>query len=717
VSVAASRRIEQLRTQINQHNYRYHVLDSPEVSDAAYDDLLQELRALEAAHPTLVTPDSPTQRVGATPSSAFAPVAHGQPMLSLENAFDAADVTAFDTRASQAAGGIEVAYVAEPKLDGLAVNLIYESGQLARAATRGDGATGEDITANIRTIPAVPLALRGSAPSRLEVRGEVFMPLAGFERLNAAQQERNQKLFVNPRNAAAGALRQLDPKITASRPLDLYFFGVGTMEGHAAPSRYSELLAQLRDWGLRTSPLAQRVAGLSGLLAYFERLQSMRPKLEYQIDGVVYKVDDRTLQEKLGYVSRAPRWAVAHKFAPEEARTVLRDVEFQVGRTGALTPVAQLQPVLVGGATVSNATLHNMDEIERKDIRIGDTVIVRRAGDVIPEVARVLPEFRPKGARRIKLPARCPVCDSPVEQVEDQAVARCTGALRCAAQRLEALRHFASRRAMNIEGLGDERIAQLIERDLVHSPADLYALDTATLAALDRMGEKSAGNLHAAIAGSRNTTLPRFLFALGIRDVGEATAAALARQFGNLGALRAADVEALQATPDVGPVVAARTAAFFSDQGNNKVVDALLGHGISWPDLPAPTAQTQPLSGKTVVLTGALQGLTRDEAKERRAPRSVPAFRRRPVSWLPDQTQDPSSRRRASLECLCWTRTDCGSCWVASCRVSPGQGAFAGAAGAGAGAAGAAGAAAAGAGAALAGVVSSDFSTLAWVTS
>ncbi|MEO8309210.1 MAG: NAD-dependent DNA ligase LigA [Pseudomonadota bacterium] len=616
MNAGASRRADQLRKQIHQHNYLYHVLDSPEVSDAAFDDLLKELRALEAAHPQLITADSPTQRVGATPSSAFAPVSHGQPMLSLENAFDAQDVGAFDARASQAAGGIEVTYVAEPKLDGLAVNLIYENGQLARAATRGDGATGEDITANIRTIAAVPLVLRGKAPRLIEVRGEVFMPLAGFERLNAAQLERGQKLFVNPRNAAAGALRQLDPKITASRPLDLYFFGVGLMQGHAAPARYSQLLTQLRDWGLRTSPLARQVQGLPGLLAYFAHLQSQRPQLEYQIDGVVYKVDDRALQEKLGYVSRAPRWAVAHKFAPEEARTLLKDVEFQVGRTGALTPVARLQPVLVGGATVSNATLHNMDEIERKDIRIGDTVIVRRAGDVIPEVARVVTELRPKGARRIKLPTHCPVCNSPVEQAEDQAVARCTGALRCRAQRQEALRHFASRRAMNIEGLGDERIAQLIERDLVQTPADLYSLDVATLAGLDRLGEKSAANLHAAIAGSRNTTLPRFLYALGIRDVGEATAAALARQFGTLSALRAADVDTLQATPDVGPVVAARTAAFFADQGNNKVVDALIAHGIVWPDMPVAAAGL-PLSGKTVVLTGALLSLTRDEAKER----------------------------------------------------------------------------------------------------
>lgn len=616
VSGKAVRRIEQLRQQIAHHNFLYYVRDEPVLSDAAYDDLMKELRSLEAAHPELVTPDSPTQRVGATPSSAFSPVTHGQPMLSLENAFDEEDVKAFDARARQAAGDREVAYMAEPKLDGLAVSLVYEKGQLRRAATRGDGSTGEDITANIRTIQAVPLALRGDAPRRIEVRGEVFMPLAGFERLNSEQQARNQKLFVNPRNAAAGALRQIDPRVTASRPLALYFFGVGLLEGYDAPARYSELLEQLRDWGLRTSPLAQHVKGLAGLLGYYERLQSKRPKLEYQIDGVVYKVDDRALQEKLGYVSRAPRWAVAHKFPPEEARTVLRDVEFQVGRTGALTPVARLQPVLVGGATVSNATLHNMDEIKRKDIRIGDTVIVRRAGDVIPEVARVVPEL-PRGRKRIKLPEHCPVCGSPVEQAEDQAVARCTGALRCRAQRHEALRHFASRRAMNIEGLGDERIGQLIEQDLVQTPADLYALDVATLAALDRMAEKSASNLHSAIAGSRNTTFPRFLFALGIRDVGEATAAALARQFGNLPALRAADIDALQGTPDVGPVVAARVAAFFADKGNNKVVDALVKQGVSWPDIPKPGAQSLPLAGKTVVLTGTLENLTRDEAKAR----------------------------------------------------------------------------------------------------
>jgi DNA ligase (NAD+) len=615
VTAASARRVAQLRQQINHHNFLYYVRDEPELSDAAYDDLLKELRALEAAHPQLVTPDSPTQRVGATPSSAFAPVAHGQPMLSLENAFEPEDVKAFDARARQAAGGIEVPYVAEAKLDGLAVSLVYENGQLRQAATRGDGTTGEDITANIRTIKAVPLALRGKTPRLVEVRGEVFMPLAGFERLNAEQQAREQKVFVNPRNAAAGALRQIDPKVTASRPLELYFFGVGSMEGGKTPSRYSELLEQLKDWGLRTSPLAQRVVGLDGMLAYYEKLQSMRPRLGYQIDGVVYKVDDRALQEKLGFVSRAPRWAIAHKFPPEEARTVLREVEFQVGRTGALTPVARLQPVLVGGATVSNATLHNMDEIRRKDIRIGDTVIVRRAGDVIPEVARIVPELRPKNARQIRLPERCPVCGSPVEAVEDQAVARCTGALRCRAQRHEALRHFASRRAMNIEGLGDERIAQLIERDQVETPADLYRLDVRTLAELDRMGEKSAGNLHAAIAGSRSTTLPRFLYALGIRDVGEATAAALARQFGSLGALRAAGVEALQATPDVGPVVAEHVAAFFADKGNNKVVDALVKAGVHWPDVPVAAAASLPLSGKTVVLTGTLEGVTRDEAK------------------------------------------------------------------------------------------------------
>jgi DNA ligase (NAD+) len=617
VSAADARRAHELRAQLEQHNYRYYVLDDPTVSDARYDELMQELRALEAAHPGLVTPDSPTQRVGAGPSNAFAPVSHRVPMLSLDNAFSEQDVTDFDRRCREGLGVDVVDYVAEPKLDGLAVSLVYEQGRLVRGATRGDGSTGEDVTANLRTIRAVPLALRGRPPALLEARGEVFMPLAGFARLNEEQQQRGARLFVNPRNAAAGGLRQVDPRVSAARPLDVFFYGVGAVEDGTVPTSHGALLVQLREWGLRTSPLAEALRGLPGLLDYYARMMALRPTLGYQIDGVVYKVDARAQQERLGQVSRAPRWAVAHKFPPEEAQTVLRDVEFQVGRTGALTPVARLAPVLVGGATVSNATLHNMDEIERKDIRIGDTVVVRRAGDVIPEVARIVPELRPRSARRIVLPERCPVCDSGIERAEGEAVARCTGALRCRAQRHEALRHFASRRAMDIDGLGDERIDQLIANELVESPADLYGLTVAQLAGLPRMAEKSAQNLVTAIDASRSTTLPRFLYALGIREVGEATALALARHFGSLEALEAADEQALLEVPDVGPVVASHVAAFFAEAGNRRVITALRRRGVHWPDLPVQPASARPLAGRTVVLTGALADMTRDEARER----------------------------------------------------------------------------------------------------
>ncbi len=612
---AARQRVQALREQIAQHNYRYYVLDDPGVSDAEFDSLLGELRALETTHPELLSPDSPTQRVGGEVAEAFAPVVHRLPMLSLENAFSAEEVEGFDRRCREAADGAEVAYVAEPKLDGLAVNLVYEKGRLVRAATRGDGATGEDVTANIRTLRSVPRVLRGAAPALLEARGEVFMPVAGFAKLNEEQQRAGGKLFVNPRNAAAGALRQIDPRVTAIRPLEICFYGIGAMEGGAEPDTQTAMLAMLREWGLRVSRLAQTLTGPAALLAYYGQMQQQRAALPYQIDGVVYKVDSRALQQKLGQVSRAPRWAVAHKFPPEEARTVLREVEFQVGRTGALTPVARLLPVLVGGATVSNATLHNMGEIARKDIRIGDTVLVRRAGDVIPEVVRSLPELRPADAPAILLPAQCPVCGSAVEQVEGEAVARCTGALRCRAQRHEALRHFASRRAMDIEGLGDERIAQLIERELVQTPADLYRLEVPAIAGLARMAEKSAQNLVAAIAASRETTLPRFLHALGIREVGEATAATLARHFGNLDALRGADIDALRLAPDVGPVVAARVHAFFADAGNQAVVNDLLACGIRWPQIAA-ARDAQPLAGKTVVLTGALPDMSREQAKE-----------------------------------------------------------------------------------------------------
>ena len=616
MSTSARKQAERLRKLIAHHNYRYHVLDDPEVSDFEYDALMRELQSLEAAHPELLAADSPTQRVGAAPLAAFDTVRHPAPMLSLDNAFSAEDVEAFDRRVRDRLGrDADVQYMAEPKLDGLAVSVIYRNGVLARAATRGDGEQGEDITANIRTLRSVPLTLRGAAPALLEARGEVFMPIAGFQRLNEEQTAKGLKTFVNPRNAAAGALRQLDPRITASRPLEMYFYSLGVIEGGPQLASQDAALAALRDWGLRTSPEARRVTGLAGCLAYYERLQARRPALACQIDGVVYKVDDIAAQLQLGFVSRAPRWAIAHKFPAEEATTVLRAVDFQVGRTGALTPVARLEPVMVGGATVSNATLHNLDEIARKDIHIGDTVIVRRAGDVIPEVVRALPQFRPAGAATILLPQQCPVCGSRVERVEGQSVARCTGALRCRAQRHEALRHFAGRRAMNIDGLGDAVIAQLIERDLVQNPADLFALDGDTLAGLERMGEKSASNLVAAIDGSRETTLPRFLFALGIPEVGEATAAGLARYFGSLDAVLEADAAQLEETPDVGPVIAAHIAEFFADAGNRRIVAQLRERGVHWPEGPPVRAESLPLSGQIFVLTGTMPTLGRDEAK------------------------------------------------------------------------------------------------------
>jgi DNA ligase (NAD+) len=617
MSAADARRIRELRESLEHHNYRYYVLDDPEVSDAEYDRLMRELLALEAKHPSLVTADSPTQRVGGAPASAFETVEHALPMLSLDNAFTTEDVRSFDRRVRERLGtSDEVTYFAEPKLDGLAVNVTYEQGRLVRAATRGDGLRGEDITANIRTLRSVPLQLRGKRlPKSVELRGEVFMPVDGFRRLNEQLAAQGQKTFVNPRNAAAGALRQIDPRVTATRPLRMLFYGIGAVDAGAAPDGQSALFAQLREWGLPTSALVKPVKGVEGVLAYYEDLQRQRATLPFQIDGVVYKVDSLASQITLGFASRAPRWAIAHKFPAEEARTVLKSVDFQVGRTGALTPVARLEPVLVGGATVSNATLHNMDEIARKDIHLGDTVIVRRAGDVIPEVVQVVREERRRGAKSIVAPTKCPVCGSPVERVEGEAVIRCTGALRCQAQRQEALRHFAHRRAMNIDGLGDAVIEQLIARDLVQSPADLYDLDEAQLQELERLGEKSAKNLVAAIQGSRGQSLARFLFALGIPEVGEATAATLAREFGTLHALRDASVERLQETPDVGPIVAAHIHGFFANAGNRKIIDAL--QKAVQPKEGVAARGALPLAGRTYVLTGTLAELTRDEAKER----------------------------------------------------------------------------------------------------
>lgn len=615
-----AKRIEWLRAEIARHDYLYYVLDAPEIPDSEYDRLMRELMELEREHPEFVTPDSPTQRVGGMARADFGEIVHDVPMLSLENAFSDTDVLEFDRRVRARLDVHEVEYFAEPKLDGLAISVRYENGVLVHAATRGDGMTGEDVTANVRTIRSVPLRLRGGGwPRVLDARGEVFMTKEGFRRLNEAAAKAGEKTFVNPRNAAAGSLRQLDPRITAERPLEVFFYGIGRHDGGELPARHSELVASFKGWGLRVCPETARVKGASGCLEYYRRMVKRRPELPYEIDGVVYKVDRLDWQRELGFVARAPRWAVAHKFPAEEAVTVVRDIEFQVGRTGALTPVARLEPVFVGGATVSNATLHNMDEVERKDVRIGDAVVVRRAGDVIPEIVRVLPERRPPRARKVKLPERCPVCGSAVERTEGEAIARCSGGLFCEAQRKEAIRHFASRRAMDIEGLGEKLVEQLVDRKLVRSPADLYALDVATLAELDRMGEKSAANLVAAIEKSKHTTLARFLYALGIRDVGEVTAQVLADHFGSLDALAKASIEDLKQVPDVGPVVAQHVAAFFAEPHNLEVIRMLRERGVTWPEGVARTEPTAagPLTGKTFVITGTLASMTREAAAER----------------------------------------------------------------------------------------------------
>ena len=616
---AAAARAAELRAQIAQHDYHYYVLDEPLIPDAEYDRLMRELRALEEAHPELVTPDSPTQRVSGTPGASFGEVVHKVPMLSLDNAFTEEDLQAFDRRIHERLGAAgELDYVAEPKFDGLAVTVIYRDGLLERAATRGDGVRGEDVTANVRTIRAVPQRLRGQAAALLEARGEIFMPLARFERMNEQARARGEKVFVNPRNAAAGSLRQLDARISAARPLAAFFYGLGELEGASLPERQGQLLQWLRTLGLPVCPDTRAVRGIAGCLAYYRDMGKRRSSLPYQIDGVVYKLDRRADQERLGFLSRAPRWAIAHKFPADEALTVVKGIEFQVGRTGALTPVARLAPVFVSGVTVSNVTLHNIDEVHRKDVRVGDTVVVRRAGDVIPEVVSVILDKRPQDAARVQLPQSCPVCGSQVLRVEGEAVARCTGGFTCRAQRQEALRHFASRRALDIEGLGDKLIEQLVEREQVRSPADLYALTLPQLSQLERMGEKSAANLLAAIEKSKNTTLPRLLYGLGIREVGEATALALARHFGTLEPLMAADERAIRQVPDVGPVVAAHVAAFFASDEHRRVIKALRDKGVKWPDIERAAATTGPpaLSGRTVVITGTLGSMSREQAQE-----------------------------------------------------------------------------------------------------
>ena len=610
-------RVEALRREIEAHNYRYYVLDNPEVPDAEYDRLMRELQALEAAHPELITAESPTQRVGAAPLARFSEVKHEQPMLSLANVFSPEELQAFDKRIRDRLNiEEELDYVAEPKLDGLAVSLIYEDGVLVRAATRGDGHTGEDVTQNVRTIDAIPLRLMAQDwPRRLEVRGEVYMPKAGFEAMNQQALAKGEKAFVNPRNAAAGSLRQLDPQVTAKRPLAMYCYALGIVEQGQLPEQHYATLQRLKDWGLPVCPEIRKVKGAEGCLAYFEMISQRRDDLPYEIDGVVYKVNDFEKQQQLGFVSRAPRWAIAHKFPAQEALTTVEAIEFQVGRTGALTPVARLHPVFVGGVTVSNATLHNMDEVERKDVRVGDTAIVRRAGDVIPEVVSVILSRRPENTQKVVLPDACPVCGSAVVRLDDEAVARCSGGLFCPAQRKEAIKHFASRKALDIEGLGVKLVDQLVDSGLISHVNDLFQLTVESLSGLERMAEKSATNLIHALEKSKSTTLARFIYALGIREVGEATAQSLAQYFGSLEALRSADQAALEEVPDVGTVVARNILAFFQQPHNIEVIQALMAAGIHWPETEKVDAGALPLNGKTYVLTGTLHDMTRDEAK------------------------------------------------------------------------------------------------------
>ena len=608
--------LETLREQLRYHNHRYYVMDDPVVPDVEYDRLFRELQALEAEHPELVTPDSPTQRVGGAALSEFGEVKHAIPMLSLGNVFSEAELLAFDKRIhDRLKSAAEIEFVAEPKLDGLAISIRYEHGVLTQAATRGDGETGEDVTHNVRTIASVPLRLMGEGwPDVLEVRGEIYMPKAGFEAFNAKMRALGEKTFVNPRNAAAGSLRQLDPRLTAKRPLDIFCYAVGLVEGGTVPDTHYAILQQFRAWGLRVCPDIRIVQGAQGCLEYFGEIGARRNSLPYDIDGVVYKVNAITLQQELGFISRAPRWAMAHKFPAQEEVTVLEGIEFQVGRTGALTPVARLKPVFVGGVTVSNATLHNMDEIERKDVRIGDSVIVRRAGDVIPEVASVILERRPEGAVPIVMPVHCPVCGSEVKRPEGEAVARCTGGLYCPAQVKEAIKHFASRKALNIDGLGDKMVEQLFDAGLIRHVDDLYSLDVAAVAGLERMGKKSAENLIAALESSKSTTLERFIYGLGIRNAGEGTAKGLSRHFGSLEAIQAASEETLKLVPDIGVIVAANVAQFFSEAHNRDTIQHLRDLGVHWPDYEAKPPEALPLAGKTYVITGTLSR-SRDDIK------------------------------------------------------------------------------------------------------
>ncbi|WP_295656432.1 NAD-dependent DNA ligase LigA [uncultured Haemophilus sp.] len=616
--MSLQQQIDILRQDLRRYEYEYHVLDNPTIPDAEYDRLFHQLKALEAAHPELITADSPTQRVGAKPLSGFAQIRHEIPMLSLDNAFSDEEFYAFVKRIEDRLIRLPdpLTFCCEPKLDGLAVSILYVNGVLTQAATRGDGTTGEDITANIRTIRNIPLQLlMDNPPTRLEVRGEVFMPHAGFERLNQQALEKGEKTFANPRNAAAGSLRQLDPKITSKRPLVLNAYGIGIAEGVDLPNTHYDRLQWLKSIGIPVNPEIRLCNGTDEVLDFYRDIQNKRSSLGYDIDGTVLKINDIALQEKLGFISKAPRWAIAYKFPAQEELTRLNDVEFQVGRTGAITPVAKLEPVFVAGVTVSNATLHNADEIERLDIAIGDTVVIRRAGDVIPQIIGVLHDRRPADARPIVFPETCPVCDSAIVRIEGEAVARCTGGLFCAAQRKEALKHFVSRKAMDIDGVGGKLIEQLVDRELIHTPADLFKLDLTTLTRLERMGTKSAENALASLEKAKNTTLARFIFALGIREVGEATALNLANHFKTLEALQNADLKALQQVPDVGEVVANRILAFWHEPHNVAVVNDLIAQGVHWETVETKEVTENRFKGKTVVLTGTLTQMGRNEAR------------------------------------------------------------------------------------------------------
>ena len=608
--------VEALRQAVRHHDHRYHVLDDPEIPDAEYDALFDRLADLERRHPELVSADSPTQRVGAPPAAGFAPVVHELPMLSLDKCATEPEFAEWESRCRNRLGYEgEFEFACEPKIDGVAVSLLYEDGVLRRAATRGDGQTGEEITENVRTVRAVPLKLLGDGvPPRLEVRGEIYMPLADFHAFNDAAAAAGERPLVNPRNGAAGSLRQLDPKLTATRPLSMFCYAVGLREGWT-PATQSEVLATLKGWKLRVNDRAEAVRGVEGCVDYFRRILAERDALGYEIDGVVVKVNEFALQDALGTVTRKPRWAIAFKYPAQEATTTLNAVDFQVGRTGAITPVAKLEPVFVGGVTVSNATLHNMDEVARLDLRIGDAVVVHRAGDVIPRVTKVILARRPADARPVAMPRHCPACGAAIERGDDEVVARCPAGLTCPAQRRQSLRHFASRLALDIGGLGTKLIDQLVERELVRDPSDLYRLTTEHLAGLERMGEKSAANLRAALDASKQTTFARFIYALGIREVGETTAVSLANHFRELAALMTATEETLAEVPDVGRVVALKVRLFFADPHNRRVIDGLIEQGVTWPAPAAP--RTAPLAGETWVLTGTLAGMTRNQAKAR----------------------------------------------------------------------------------------------------